>query len=166
MRKFKMFFIVVLITAALTFTQGTLTSRLTRTFQQKQIYIDKTTGQTTVPRRLKPDELPVGDYVMNKQNTADSAVDVSSGVALNSKDLKDIMENLRDQVREEARQQGRTLTQAEEDALVEKTFRNLKVVTTLLPDISFATRLQVEWPRAISAFLKNPLLGKGPLVHH
>ena len=162
MRKFKMFFIVSLITAALTFTQGTLTSRLTRTFQQKQIYIDKTTGQTTVPRRLKPDELPVGDYVMNKQNTADSAVDVSSGVALNSKDLKDIMENLRDQVREEARQQGRTLTQAEEDALVEKTFRNLKVVTTFLPDISFATRLQVEWPRAINAFLKNPLLGKGP----
>ena len=162
MRKFKMFFIVAIITAALTLTQGTLTSRLTRTFQQKQIYIDKTTGQTTVPRRLKPDELPVGDYVMNKQNTADSAVDVSSGVALNSKDLKDIMENLRDQVREDARQQGRTLTQAEEDALVEKTFRNLKVVTTMLPDISFATRLQVEWPRAINAFLKNPLLGKGP----
>ncbi len=162
MRKFKMFFIVALITVALTLTQGTLTNRLTRTFQQKQIYIDKTTGQTTVPRRLKPDELPVGDYVMNKQNTADSAVDVSSGVALNSKDLKDIMENLRDQVREDARQQGRTLTQAEEDALVEKTFRNLKVVTTMLPDISFATRLQVEWPRAINAFLKNPLLGKGP----
>lgn len=162
MRKFKMFFAVALITIAITLTQGTLTSRLTRTFQQKQIYIDKTTGQTTVPRRLKPDELPVGDYVMNKKNTSDSAVDVSSGVTLNSKDLKDIMENLRDQVREDARQQGRTLTQAEEDALVEKTFRNLKVVTTMLPDISFATRLQVEWPRAINAFLKNPLFGKGP----
>ena len=162
MRKFKMFFVVTLISAALTLTQGTLTGRLTRTFQQKQIYIDKTTGQTTVPRRLKPDELPVGDYVLNKKNTEDSAVDVNSGVILNSKDLKDIIANLRDQVREEARRQGKTLTQAEEDALVDKTFKNLKVVTTLLPDISFATRLQVEWPRAINAFLKNPLLGKGP----
>lgn len=162
MRKFKMFFVVALLTAGLTLTSGNLTSRLTRTFQQKQIFIDKTTGQTTVPRRLKPDELPVGDYVVNRQGTADSAVDVSSGVALNKKDKADVLENIRDQVRDDAKRQGRTLTREEEDALVQSTFNNLKVVTTMLPDISFATRLQVEWPRAIKAFMKNPILGKGP----
>lgn len=162
MRKFKMLLIVIVLTVGLTLTSGNLTSRLTRTFQQKQIFIDKTTGQTTVPRRLKPDELPVGDFVVNRENTENKAVDVSSGVNLNAKDVKDVMENLRDQIREEARRQGKTLTRQEEDALVEETFKNLKVVSTMLPDISFATRLQVEWPRAIAAFLKNPILGKGP----
>lgn len=162
MRKFKMFFVVALLTVALTLTSGNLTSRLTRTFQQKQIFIDKTTGQTTVPRRLKPNELPVGDYVVNKQGVVSQAVDISSGVKLNEKDASEAKANIRDQIREEAKRAGKTLSQAEEDALVEKEFKNLKVVTTVLPDISFATRLQVEWPRAINAFLKNPLLGKGP----
>jgi len=39
---------------------------------------------------------------------------------------------------------------------------NLKPVNTVVSDISFATRLQIEWPRAINAFKKNPLLGTGP----
>ena len=30
-----------------------------------------------------------------------------------------------------------------------------------MSDISFATRLQIEWPRAIAAFLVNPILGTG-----
>ncbi len=162
MRKFRMFFVVAVLTVGLTLTSGNLTSRLTRTFQQKQIFIDKTTGQTTVPRRLKPDELPVGDYVVNKEGVVSQAVDVSSGVTLNKKDAADALANIRDQVREEARLAGKTLTKEEEDRLVDEQFKNLKVVTTVLPDISFATRLQVEWPRAIKAFLKNPILGKGP----
>jgi O-antigen ligase len=39
---------------------------------------------------------------------------------------------------------------------------NLRSVNTVVSDISLATRLQVEWPRAIDAFKKNPLLGTGP----
>ncbi len=37
----------------------------------------------------------------------------------------------------------------------------LKPATTILSDISFATRLQVEWPRALGAFISSPLLGFG-----
>ncbi len=37
----------------------------------------------------------------------------------------------------------------------------LKPVTTILSDISFATRLQIEWPRAIAAFLSSPIVGFG-----
>lgn len=37
----------------------------------------------------------------------------------------------------------------------------LKPATTILSDISFATRLQVEWPRALGAFISSPILGFG-----
>lgn len=160
-RKWRLFFIVVLITGGLTLTSGTLTNRLTRTFQQKQIFIDKRTGQTTVPRKLDPNELPVGDYVINKTNTEQGAIDVNS-ISLQSKDAKQAIDQIREDIRARARQDGRTLSKEQEDQLLEETLRNLKVVTTMLPDISFATRLQVEWPRAIKAFLKYPILGKGP----
>jgi len=162
-RKFKLVFVVILLTIGLTLFSGNLTKRLTRTFQQKQIFIDKTTGQTTVPRRLDPAELPIGDFVPNKNVVEGRATGVNAGMLkLNPKDVLDTKANLRDEIVKEARLAGRTLTRAEEDALVEKAFNNLKVVSTVLPDISFSTRLQVEWPRAISAFLKNPILGKGP----
>ena len=39
---------------------------------------------------------------------------------------------------------------------------NLKAVNSVVSDISFATRLQIEWPRAIEAFGKSPFLGTGP----
>ena len=39
---------------------------------------------------------------------------------------------------------------------------NLRPVNTVVSDISLATRLQVEWPRAINAFKKSPLIGTGP----
>ena len=168
MRKFKMFLVVVLLTIGLTLTSGNLTSRLTRTFQQKQIFIDKKTGQTTVPRRLNPDELPVGDYIPNKTLNQKKATDIytngtkNTSINLNTKDAKEALEQIREDIKAEARRSGKTLSKAEEDALVEQAFRNLKVITTMLPDISFSTRLQVEWPRAISAFLKNPILGRGP----
>ncbi len=38
----------------------------------------------------------------------------------------------------------------------------IKPEQTLLCDISCATRLQVEWPRAILAFKSNPFFGRGP----
>ncbi|GIW63035.1 MAG: hypothetical protein KatS3mg090_0861 [Patescibacteria group bacterium] len=37
----------------------------------------------------------------------------------------------------------------------------LKPATAILADISFATRIQVEWPRAIGSFLTSPLIGLG-----
>ena len=166
-RKWKLLIITVVATVGMTLLSNNLTQRINRTFQTKQIFIDKTTGQTTVPRRLNPDELPIGDYIPNKKNIENSATSVfsSSGVSsinLNSTDVKAVKLNILDEVRANAKKTGRVLTPEEENKLVDDAFKNMKVVSTVLPDISVATRIQVEWPRAIKAFLKYPIFGKGP----
>lgn len=166
-RKWKLLIITIIATIGLTLLSSNLTQRLNRTFQTKQIFIDKTTGQTTVPRRLSPDDLPIGDYIPNKTSIEDSATSVyspsgESTINLDSSDVKAVKLNILDEVRAEARKTGKVLTKAEEDKLVDDAFKNMKVVSTVLPDISVATRLQVEWPRAIKAFLKYPIFGKGP----
>jgi hypothetical protein len=160
-RKWMLMIVTIVATAGMTLLSNNLTQRLNRTFQTKQIFIDKTTGQTTVPRRLKPDDLPVGDYIIGKQAATDNAIDVGDAV-LNKKDEEEAKLNLRDQIREDAAKTGKKLTKEEEDQLVEEAFSKMRVVSAVIPDISVATRLQVEWPRAIKAFLKYPVFGKGP----
>jgi hypothetical protein len=160
-RKWKLLLITIVATVGLTLLSNNLTQRINRTFQTKQIFIDKTTGQTTVPRRLQPDDLPVGDYIIDKTGTDSRAVDVGT-VNTNTKDAREVKLNLLDDIRNEAKKTGKVLTREEENRLVEEAFANMKVVTAVIPDISVATRLQVEWPRAIRAFLKYPIFGKGP----
>lgn len=160
-KKWVLTIVTILATVGMTLLSNNLTQRLNRTFQTKQIFIDKETGQTTVPRRLKPDDLPVGDYIIGKQAASDNAVDVGQAV-LDTKDAEEAKLNLRDQIREEAAKTGKVLTKEEEDRLVEEAFSRMRVVSAVIPDISVATRLQVEWPRAIKAFLNYPVFGKGP----
>lgn len=160
-RKWTLLIITVLATFGLTMLSGNLTQRINRSFQTKQIFIDKTTGQTTVPRRLQPDDLPVGDYIIDKSGANSRAVDVSS-IDLNSKDAREVRLNLLDDIRKEAKKTGKVLTAEEENRLLAEAFGNMKVVSAVIPDISVATRLQVEWPRAIKAFLQYPIFGKGP----
>lgn len=160
-RKWKLLFITIVATIGLTSLSGNLTQRINRSLQTKQIFIDKTTGQTTVPRRLQPDDLPVGDYIIDKSGANSRAVDVGD-IDINSKDAREVRLNLLDDIRKEAQKTGRVLTTEEENALLNEAFANMKVVSAVIPDISVATRLQVEWPRAIKAFLKYPLFGKGP----
>jgi hypothetical protein len=165
-RKWKLLLITIIATVGLTLLSSNLTQRINRTFQTKQIFINKTTGQTTVPRKISPDDLPNGDYIPNKKNVENSAKDIytdgETSINLSSKDVLEAKYNIREQIQDEARKTGKVLTSAELDALVESTFRNMKVVSTAIPDISVATRLQVEWPRAIRAFLKYPIFGAGP----
>ena len=148
-------------TVGLTFLSNNLTQRINRTFQTKQIFIDRTTGQTTVPRRLQPDDLPIGDYIIDKTGADSRAVNVST-INTNTKDAQEVKLNLLDDIRKEAKKAGKTLTTEEENKLLNEAFNNMKVVSAVVPDISVATRLQVEWPRAIKAFLSYPLFGKGP----
>lgn len=160
-RKWTLLVITIVATIGLTSLSTNLTQRINRSFQTKQIFIDKTTGQTTVPRRLQPDDLPVGDYIIDKSGANSRAVDVGT-VDTNTKDAREVKLNLLDDIRTEARKAGKVLTTEEENRLVEEAFANMKVVSAVIPDISVATRLQVEWPRAIRAFLKYPIFGKGP----
>lgn len=160
-RKWTILIITIVATLGLTTLSTNLTQRINRTFQTKQIFIDKTTGQTTVPRRLQPDDLPVGDFIVDKSGADSRAVDVGT-VDTNTADAKAAKLNLLDDIRSQAQKEGKILTKEEEDHLVEEAFANMKVVSAVIPDISVATRLQVEWPRAIQAFLKYPIFGKGP----
>lgn len=160
-RKWKLLVLTILVTVGMTLLSSNLTQRINRSFQTKQIFIDKTTGQTTVPRRLQPDDLPVGDYIIDKTGTDSRAVDVGT-VNTNTKDAREVKLNLLDDIRTEARKTGKVLTTAEENRLVDEAFNNMKVVSAVIPDISVATRLQVEWPRAVKAFFKYPIFGKGP----
>lgn len=162
-RKWKLLLLTVVATVALSSLSTNLTQRINRTFQTKQIYIDKTTGQTTVPRRLQPDDLPVGDYIIDQKGADSRAVDVgSSSLVINSKDAAAVKLNLLDEIRKEAKKTGKVLTPQEEKTLLDEAFNNMRVVSAVIPDISVATRLQVEWPRAIRAFFKYPVFGKGP----
>jgi hypothetical protein len=160
-RKWKLLLLTIVATVGLTLLSNNLTQRLNRTFQTKQIFIDKTTGTTTVPRRLQPDDLPIGDYIIDKNGANSRAVDVST-IDTNTKDAREVKLNLLDDIRNEAKKTGKVLTAEEENRLVNEAFANMKVVSAVIPDISVATRLQVEWPRAIRAFLKYPIFGKGP----
>lgn len=160
-RKWKLLLLTIVATIGLTSLSTNLTQRINRSFQTKQIFIDKTTGQTTVPRRLQPDDLPVGDYIIDKSGANSRAIDVGK-VNTNTKDAREVKLNLLDDVRSNAQKEGKILTVEEENRLVEEAFSNMKVVSAVIPDISVATRLQVEWPRAINAFLKYPIFGKGP----
>lgn len=160
-RKWKLLLLTVVATIGLTSLSGNLTQRINRSFQTKQIFIDKTTGQTTVPRRLRPDDLPVGDFIIDKKGANRRAVDVGN-IDINSKDAREVRLNLLDEIRKEAKKTGRILTTEEENRLLNEAFNNMRVVSAVIPDISVATRLQVEWPRAIRAFLRYPLFGKGP----
>jgi O-antigen ligase len=157
-RKFKYFFIVLILTIVLTFSSNNLTSRLKRTFQVKQIFINEKTGQVIVPQKITTKELPAGTFYLNDQ-FSNKIIGKTEKESSNETLLK---EKILEDIRKEAKQKGKILTKEEEDLIFATIAAKLKPVNTIVSDISFATRLQVEWPRAFNAFKKNPILGTGP----
>ncbi len=153
-RKPKFLALALIFTLLFTYTSKDLSSRFKRTFQVKQIFVDQNTGNVVVPQKITTQELPAGSlYVALKNQT-------NQTVTQNQEDL--LKQNLREQIKDGEKNTGKKLTREEEDALIASLSARLKPVNTVVSDISFATRLQVEWPRAIFAFLKNPVLGTGP----
>jgi len=153
MKKPKEFILILLITIPLTLFSKNLTSRIFKTLQIKQIFINQKTGQVVVPEQISSKELPAGSFYV--QYDKDKVQDVSSTTSAL------MMARLLDDIREQASREGKVLTSSQEAALVGTASSQLTPVSTVISDISFATRLQVEWPRAIEAFMKNPLLGTG-----
>lgn len=153
MKKPKEFILVLLITIPLTLFSKNLTSRIFKTLQVKQIFVNQKTGQVVVPEQISSKELPAGSfYVQYDKNKVQNVSSTTSAL---------MMARLLDDIREQASREGKVLTSSQEAALVSTASSQLTPVSTVISDISFATRLQVEWPRAIAAFLKNPLLGTG-----
>ncbi len=155
-RKPKVLAIVLICTAIFTFSSKGLTSRMKRTFQVKQIFINPQTGQVVVPQKITTKEVPAGTFYVPIDRAVDNnPITIGQNQALAQ---QKILEDIRD----EASKSGKVLTKQEEDALVASIAARLKPISTVVSDISFATRLQLEWPRAINAFIKHPLLGVGP----
>lgn len=162
-RKFRLLLIILILTAVLTPLSDNLTKRITRTFSYQKIYVDPKTNEYIVPKDMKPDDLPPGDFIIGKidpnkvaSGTPNSKRNDTSVEALRAK------EQIRKTIVKEATKSGKTYTNEQIDELVEQEFRSLIPQNQLLPDISQSTRFMVEWPRAYSAFRRNPLLGKGP----
>jgi hypothetical protein len=225
MKKPKILLLAIVFTFALTFVDKTLSSRISRTFQVKQIFVNQETGQVVIPQKITVKELPAGSFYIKRTTSkktsatvpTPSIVPVATKTAmtkpltkppsattslakpgLNLAYLTDFVkknlttlkqkvyealklnvllgnkqtdpeagralleEKLREDIRDDAKKSGKKLTVAEEEAMIATISASLQPVTTVVSDISFATRLQVEWPRAINAFARSPILGWGP----
>jgi len=150
-RKFKFLIFVLLLTAGLMFTTGEITKRFLKTFQVRRILVNDRTGAVYIGQTITTKELPAGSfYVKLKDQTKNSDDN------LNTFRNKIVQEKVN-----EATNSG-VLTVSNTDKYVATLSANLRPVNTVVSDISMATRFQVEWPRAINAFKKNPLLGTGP----
>lgn len=142
LKKYKYFIIVTIISVLLFATNSTMRQRFAQTFQVQQFLVNEKTGEIYVLQKIGIDMLPAGSQPLvklNKYQTSTESQQVKRQV------LKDL---------ERKKRLAGNLDGINED--------NYKEVTAVAPDISFSTRLKVEWPRAISAFLSNPILGKGP----
>lgn len=155
-KKFKLLLIVIVLTAVFTPLSGELTSRFKRTFQSTKIFIDPVTGQAVVPQ--DPRQLPPGSIDTIQQ------VPIASNAPkiIDPKADKQAKEQIRQQVIAAAQKKGLFLDEQQINAEVEKAFNKYIPVQRYLPDISQSVRYKVSWPRAIQAFIFNPLTGKGP----
>lgn len=153
-KRIRLLLLVIALTIVLTPLSNNLTKRINRTFRQDLVWVRKDTGQAIVPRKITADDLPAGDYVIQRTSGTESKDQTPEQVRL-------VKAEIRENILEDARRRGQKINENQLDLLVEETFANFVPVSSVLPDISFATRLQVEWPRAIKAFLKNPLTGTG-----
>lgn len=143
LKKYRYFFIVIFASLLLSLFTRDLTIRFLKTIQVKKVLINEKTGQVYIPQKINTKDLPAGSLVVKIQEEKNIS--------------KEELKNLKTQLIQEATKSGQI--SATEAATVAA---QLKPVSAITYDISFATRLQVEWPRAIKAFLRNPLLGSGP----
>ncbi len=153
-KKTRLLIVVIIFTVGFTLFSKNLTSRFVKTLQIKQIFINEKTGQVIVPQKITTKELPAGTFYIPVKEKEPLKATADGNIILKEK--------IREEVRTKASKTGKTLSTIEEERLIATISARLKAITTIVSDISFATRLQVEWPRAIKAFIRSPLLGTGP----
>lgn len=145
LKKYKYVFFVLVISLFLAYTEKDITQRFLKTFQIKQILVNEQTGQVVVSQRISSKELPAGtSYIRINRPKNESS------------EAADIKAHSIDEAIKEATKSGFGNDSGATDSA------NYKEVSAVATDISLATRLQVEWPRAIDSLVKNPLLGTGP----
>lgn len=157
-RKWKLLIGTILLTSILMYTNSDMTQRFRDMFQQRQVFENTRTGEEIIHQDLSKETLPAGSqFIKTGKGTS---------INNNSKALKVYKQELMNKEIEEARKNGRIITQEQAADIVAKKyindFKNVVVKNVVAGDTSLATRTQVEWPRAWKAFLSNPLLGTGP----
>lgn len=160
-KKFKMFVIVIFLTGVLTLLTGEMLKRFQSLVQIKTVYVNESTGNEQIDQKISTKNLPAGGYdiknlpligqVITKNNNTQvqASPDQIKTAALN-------------EAREEARLQGKKYNIDAINQRANEIAKFIKPQRTVLCDISCAIRLQVEWPRALAAFLYNPFFGSGP----
>ena len=114
-----------------------LIQRWSQTVQFKEIIINAKTGEQVVVQKIRPDELPAGTAFINRQKVLDSTASAY----------------LKQELINKATMGGTIASEGAQD---------YETYSAVAGDISVTTRLQVSWPRAIKAFMRNPLVGTGP----
>ncbi|MBI4008798.1 O-antigen ligase family protein [Candidatus Roizmanbacteria bacterium] len=151
-RRFKLLALVLTISLVLSLLSNNLSSRFAQSLRVKQIYVNELTGQVVIPQKSSIKELPAGSLFLEIKKPVEPET---------AQEKKILKETILASIRDEAKKSKIILTASEEAQLLATYSAGLKPVNTVISDISFATRIQVEWPRAINAFLKNPIFGKG-----
>lgn len=141
LRKYRLLIVIFLLTLGLTLLSSNLTSRLSRTFQVKRILVDQKTGAVYIPQKITTKELPAGSFYIKLRNQNAATSDAA----------------IKEQILKQQKIKGKLSEKA-----IATLSANLMTVNTVVSDISFATRLQVEWPRAWNAFKSSIILGTGP----
>ncbi len=154
LRKFKFYLVVLVVTAGLMMVTGDMTKRLLQTFQIKTVYTNELTGEERIGQLISVKNLPAGSYEIDLP-----FLKKPKSAKISEKDKRDIARSI---AYDQAKRAGKVLTAEQIEAEANLTTQFIKPEQTLLCDISCATRLQVEWPRAILAFKSNPLFGRGP----
>jgi len=67
-KKWRLTFVILILTIGLTLTNNNLTSRLKRTFQVKRILVDQKTGAVYIPQKITTKELPAGSFYIPLKN--------------------------------------------------------------------------------------------------
>ncbi len=147
-RKFKFLIFVLILTVGLMFTTGEISKRFLKTFQIRRILVDDRTGAVYIGQTITTKELPAGSFYLKLKDQSGDNLDIFRKQV--------VQEKLR-----EATLSGE-ISSSDEEKYMATLSANLKPINTVVSDISMATRFQIEWPRAINAFKKNPLLGTGP----
>ncbi len=165
-RKYMFLAFVAVLTAALLFVTGDMTKRILQTLQIKTIFVNLETGQTSIDQKLTTKELPAG----NLKITIPKKVVLPTGPAggggpagsLTPQEQAKLYEAAYEQAKDLAKSKGEDVTSSELDRRAVEIAKVLQPQQQLLCDISCSTRLQIEWPRAISHFLYSPFFGTGP----
>ena len=151
-----MLLLTIFITGSLMFVNKDMTDRFKDMFQKKRVFQNIQTGDVIIDQDLAVEQLPAGSQFISEGKT--------TKVQMNKKDTQNLKEQLVKKELEDARKSGKEITEAQAGIQVDKNYEELAsfiAKDVIAGDTSLATRTQIEWPRAINAFLSNPLFGTG-----